>query len=255
MFDFIIGEKFPKLVSNNIIYSDTHNVNHILQHPPNHEFILVTHNSDGKILDFNQEYRADSADINLIPNNLVKWFAQNVCVYHEKIESIPIGLENSKWFVEEKKVFNIEKISNLDLNFKNLLYINFNINTNLKQRIEPINIFMNKSWATIKLGKNGDSFIDYITDVKSHKFVLCPEGNGTDTHRTWETLYLGSIPIEKRNINNSFYTDLPICFVDSWSDITEDFLNSEFERIKNSKWNLEKLKFSYWEEKITNYNK
>jgi hypothetical protein len=176
-------------------------------------------------------------------------------VNHKKIESIPIGLENSKWFIEEKKVYNIKKISNLDLNFKNLLYINFNINTNLKQRIEPINIFADKSWATIKLGKNGDSFIDYITDIKSHKFVLCPEGNGTDTHRTWETLYLGSIPIEKRNINNSFYTDLPICFVDSWSDITEDFLNSEFERIKNSKWNLEKLKFSYWREKIMNYNK
>jgi hypothetical protein len=61
MFDFIIGEKFPTLIHNNIIYSDTHNVNSILQSPPDYKFILITHNSDGKILDFNQEYREDSA--------------------------------------------------------------------------------------------------------------------------------------------------------------------------------------------------
>jgi len=91
--------------------------------------------------------------------------------------------------------------------------------------------------------------------VKKHKFVLCPEGNGTDTHRTWETLYVGSIPIEKRNINNSFYQDLPICFVDSLSEINEDFLNYEFDRIKNTKWNLDKLNFSYWKDKIINYSK
>jgi hypothetical protein len=40
--------------------------------------------------------------------------------------------------------------------------------------------------------------------------------------------------------------------VDEWSDITEDFLNKEYERIINTIWNLEKLNFKYWENKIKN---
>jgi hypothetical protein len=61
---------------------------------------------------------------------------------------------------------------------------------------------------------------------------------------------LNTIPIEKRNINNQFYIDLPICFVNNWDEITEDFLNSEYERINNIEWNYDKLTFSYWKEKI-----
>ena len=57
--------------------------------------------------------------------------------------------------------------------------------------------------------------------------------------------------MEKRNINNSFYEGkLPICFVDDWSELTSDFLESEYERIKNTHWNLEMLTFTFWKNKI-----
>jgi hypothetical protein len=92
----------------------------------------------------------------------------------------------------------------------------------------------------------------YLDDIYNHKFVLCPEGNGTDTHRIWECLYLNTIPIEKRNINNSFYEDLPICFVDDWEEITEDFLNREYERITNTEYDMSKIDFKYWKQKIFN---
>lgn len=245
--DFILGEKFKNIGNNRVFYKKTEEVNEFLRNPPEQDFILVSHNSDGKIIDFDYPY---CANINNIPKNLIKWFGQNVCVRHDKVESIPIGLENTEWFVYERKLDNIIHYSNLNLPYKNLLYINHNVSTNPNERSEPYTIFSDKGWVTLKRGMNGSNFGEFIEDVKTHKFVLCPEGNGTDTHRTWETLYVGSIPIEKRNINNSFYTDLPICFVDSWSEISEDFLNSEYERIKNTKWNLEKLNFSYWQNKI-----
>jgi len=81
-------------------------------------------------------------------------------------------------------------------------------------------------------------------------FVISPQGNGLDTHRTWECLYVGSIPIEKRNLNNRFYTDLPICFIDEWEDLTEEFLLSEYERITSGIYDLDKLTFDYWKNKI-----
>jgi hypothetical protein len=159
-------------------------------------------------------------------------------------------LENSEWFRDLKKIEKIEQKRTEPKQHKNLLYICHNINTNHLQRAEPYQLFSQKSWATVEHGTNGNNFDGYLNNIHSHTFVLCPEGNGIDTHRTWESLYVNTIPIEKRNKNNRFYEDLPICFVNEWSDITEDFLNKEYERILSIKWNLEKLDFKYWEKKI-----
>jgi hypothetical protein len=65
---------------------------------------------------------------------------------------------------------------------------------------------------------------------------------------------MGSIPIEKININNKFYADLPICFVEDWEQVTEKFLEKEYERITNLIWNHSKLGFEYWKEKINEWN-
>jgi hypothetical protein len=99
-------------------------------------------------------------------------------------------------------------------------------------------------------GRNGKNFDSYLDSIYNHKFVVSPQGNGIDTHRTWEPLYMGSIPIEKRNLNNRFYTDLPICFVDDWGQLTKNFLDSEFDRITSREWNLKMLTFEYWKNKI-----
>ena len=168
----------------------------------------------------------------------------------DRLESLPIGLENSEWFPEINKLKKIQLKREFKKNKNKLLYINHNIQTNPKERLLPYKIFENSNFATVVYGKNGNDFDSYLEDISSHKFVLSPEGNGTDTHRTWECLYLGSIPIEKRNINNSFYQDLPICFVDDWSDINEKFLNDEYDRISNQNFDLSKLNFEYWKEKI-----
>lgn len=255
---YIRGEFFKKLANNiDIFYIDTHNVIDFLKTPPKNKFILITHNSDGNItnnpLRFNNGSSND-VDFNKIklPINLIKWYGQNVDIIHDKVESIPIGLENSEWFRDLNKETKINNIRLQNKNYKNLLYICHNINTNPIERLEPYNLFKEKKWTTIEYGINGQNFDNYLDNLHSHKFVLCPKGNGIDTHRTWETLYVNTIPIEKKNLNNRFYNDLPICFVNNWSDINEDFLNDEYIRINNLKWNLEKLNFNYWENKIKN---
>jgi hypothetical protein len=256
--NFIQGEKFKSIANNeNIFYCDIHNAEYFFNSPPKENFILITHNSDGKITENPIRFNSGSSnDVDIskisLPNNLIKWYSQNVDVVNDKIESIPIGLENSEWFRDLKKIEKIKQKQTELKQHKNLLYICHNINTNHLQRSEPYRLFSQKNWATVEHGTNGDNFDRYLNNIHSHTFVLCPEGNGIDTHRTWETLYVNSIPIEKRNLNNRFYQDLPICFVDEWSDITEDFLNKEYERIINTIWNLEKLNFKYWENKIKN---
>jgi len=203
--------------------------------------ILVTHNSD---LNVDDSFK--------IPDNIIKWFTQNVNYKDNKLESIPIGLENDRWFKGlRKKDKMLIKLSQ-PKHFKNWIYMNHNIDTNPDKRKEVYDLLRDKPWVTVERGYNGHGFDEYLNDVYNHNFVICPEGNGMDTHRTWETLYMGTIPIEKRNINNQFYTDLPICFVNDWEEVTLDFLEREYFRIKSTEWNMNKLTFDYWKIKILN---
>jgi hypothetical protein len=40
---------------------------------------------------------------------------------------------------------------------------------------------------------------NYAKISEKYKYIACPRGNGLDTHRFWETLYRGSIPIVKES--------------------------------------------------------
>jgi hypothetical protein len=83
--------------------------------------------------------------------------------------------------------------------------------------------------------------------------MICPEGNGIDVHQPWESLYLGVIPIQVKNINNSNWRDLPICFIDSWDELTnEEYFIKEYDRITNTEFNMNKLNMKYWNSKILN---
>ena len=241
----------------NVIYTHTMYVAkllYIIKHFKQ-KFIIVSHNSDCRIekrgvVTTKGDNLMKSVEPCPIPNNVIKWYSTNVNMVHPKLVPIPIGVENQRWQGNPtKKLQMIEKV-NEPRDYKNLLYINHSIGTNVKQRKEPYELFEGKPWVTAVRGHNGVNFAGYIDDIYNHKFTICPEGNGIDTHRTWECLYVGSIPILKRHPNFRFYTDLPICFVDEWRGVTSTFLINEYRRISNATWNLEKLNFSYWNNKI-----
>ena len=254
--DYISGEKFIKLSNNNnIFYCHTHDVNNFFKNPPQNDFVLISHNSDAIITDepkFYVERNCYNADVTLIPNNLIHWFGQNVGIKNDKIESLPVGLENSYNFPHERKTEKIFNILSQQKNIKNLMYVNINVYNNINERGKIPFLFSKKPWVTYFDGMNGVDFNSYLDNIYNHHFVISPIGGGFESHRLWESLYLGSIPIVKRCINYSFYEDLPICFVDDYSEITEDFLKKELLRIRDIDWNLDKLKFSYWEQKIKN---
>jgi hypothetical protein len=66
----------------------------------------------------------------------------------------------------------------------------------------------------------------------------------------WESLYVGSSPIVKKTINTSYYSELPICFVDDWNQLADlDFLLKQKESVKE-KTNLKMLDFDYWKSTI-----
>ena len=112
-------------------------------------------------------------------------------------------------------------------------------------------LFSKTSFVTKLKGEFGLDFDNYIDDVRSHLFMICPEGNGIDVHQPFEAIYLGCIPVMKKHTNNLNWRDLPICWVDSFDEILNiNFLINEYDRIRKSNFNLEKFYFSFWKERI-----
>ena len=131
----------------------------------------------------------------------------------------------------------------------NLLYINLNKpgvgsfgqNTN-DERPKLIEMFKNENYVTNGEGR-GTKFLE---EIYHHSFCLSPEGNCADSHRTWEALYLGTIPIVKKSKAMSWFEDLPILQVDRWEQINDSFLKDQYEIMSKKQYNFQKLKMSYY---------
>jgi hypothetical protein len=87
---------------------------------------------------------------------------------------------------------------------------------------------------------------EYYERLCITKYVVCPEGQGHDTHRVYESIYFGAVPILlKPSVLAHLYKDMPIRWVDSWDSIE---LNWESDKKqldewveKNPSWYSEKL--------------
>jgi hypothetical protein len=177
-------------------------------------FILITHNSDQNIENTNITNNI------LNNNNILKWYAQNICFEHPKLYFLPIGIANSKWSHGNLSLFNdINFISNICK--KKKVFFNFNIYTNKTKRNICYNILKNNlNWI------NNTDYLNYLNQLKDYEFCICPEGNGVDTHRLWECLYLKVVPIV---INSSFSkilkkNNIPIVILDTWDEFDENKL-------------------------------
>jgi hypothetical protein len=115
----------------------------------------------------------------------------------------------------------LKKIINENNIKTNIVYCNIDVNTNISERSSCLeSIYPIKN--SIKVG-----FEEYLRNVSKSYFIISPNGNGIDCHKTWESLYLKSIPIVTNSINISFYKDYPILIIDKWSDLNNIELNEE----------------------------
>ena len=189
------------------------NIIHLFQNP----FILVTHNGDKDVI--NIDY------VNKILNNslLLKWYSQNVCIQNnEKLQMLPIGFANSQWHHGNISLFEKSNIFNNIYNKTNNIFFNFSIRTNIRKRQPCFNQLKNKlEWLS------NIEPVDNLTRLSAYKFCICPEGNGVDTHRLWEALYLKVVPI----VINSEFTqtliknNIPLVVLDSWEQLDINSLN------------------------------
>lgn len=186
----------------------------------NRPYILITHNGDLPVNDTYVNYLNDE--------NLITWYGQNVNIIHPKLKSIPIGIANEIWPHGDKNILN--EVINEDNKKEKLIYVNFDVNTNLSERTYCLNE-INKHGLKME---NKLPFKDYLVDLSKSYFVVSPNGNGIDCHKTWEALYLKTIPIVTKSINIDFYKKYPIFVINDWSNFNpSDFTIENYYKIWN----------------------
>ena len=182
---------------------------------------------------------------------LEKWFANNIDLHHPKLIAIPLGLPNEVDFPIYGNTRRLYEVAQEAKMVKNLAYMNFKIDTFPYERKLVHDAFSGLSWVTvgsIDLSEQGHR--KYLEEIKNHKFCICPRGNGVDTHRMIECMYLGTIPICRRSVALQQFSDLPIMFIDDWAEVTLANLERVYEDFLKRDWNVDKILMSYWKNAI-----
>lgn len=206
-------------------------------------YILITHNSDRAIT---QEFKAFLED-----PKLIAWFGQNLENFsHSKLHPIPIGIANRIW-----EHGSIAKIAETKKKTKGcqkntLLYMNFSPSTYPPLRPYVYQLFSDQAFC--KVGQLTD-FGSYLFDVAHAKFVLSPRGNGLDCHRTWEAIYMGSIPIVESSTIDPLFKELPVLIINNWNDVKQKFLEEKWEEMSKRDYQNDRMYADYWFDLISSY--
>jgi hypothetical protein len=263
-FNFNTQSKFPVILTGytNII---NYFFNNIIQHIKT-KIVLILIESDIIYIPLNY----------IEHPNVLHIFTWNKQIQHKKVSAIPIGLNFKRQYKSIIEWVSLKNKKTKDLDNHNvgnkLVCYNCSLHTSNERKILQ-GVIYNKM-------KDFCKELDYIPFLESkmvpsciegqlkiditnpicynewikYKFILSPEGAGLDCHRTWEAVIVGIIPIVKSSSIDEIYQDLPILVVNDWNELSVEFLNEQYqiinENIKNNKYNYDKLKLSYWTDKI-----
>tara|TARA_Y100000816_G_scaffold258348_1_gene213124 strand:+ start:4393 stop:5427 length:1035 start_codon:yes stop_codon:yes gene_type:complete len=197
---------------------------------------LITSQSDVQIN--KQLYR-------IKPDCISEWYSINVNYKAKNLIPIPLGLANN-YSPKNIRFLDLRNNKSREKKKINRIYCNFNPNTNDKERQDIFHI--SKKDKIFSFDQPSLSISEYINRIDEHKYVLAPWGNGFDTHRVWEALYLGSIPIIKRHITYQYLDENSILFIDEYEDINKPTIEN-FEK-RYSELNKEILNIQFWIMKI-----
>lgn len=241
-----------KLKNGMKIYCWTMMVNHLFElvEKTNLEDLILISGDDDHITDpngttlFDDHLNKIHAVVKFMPKNFKKWYAQNAEVANNTMIPMPIGVP-PPW---GRGVTNASSLADVvvDIPRTKLMYANFQLATNKYKRpqiLEIVSKNLGDECTVVNYSEeNSQLKFGYYKELQQHHYVLCPPGNGKDTHRMWESLYLGAIPVVEDNAFNRYFAQFfPILVVERWCDITEEFLKSKIEYFNTKTWRYDLL--------------
>jgi hypothetical protein len=193
-------------------------------HEPRHVYVLFSHNSDRPV--------DESLARFLHRRRLRMWFASNAGVRHPKLHALPLGVANPRWRHGDGTT--LLRVQNEVAPKAKLFDASYDIST-----YPPAREYC-RDQTGIEPSPRRD-FDEYLRALASSYFCIAPRGNGIDTHRIWEALYVRTIPIVTSSVVADQHADLPIVVLKDWAEFcAHDFSPRTYDGLM-SDWNPDVL--------------
>lgn len=203
-----------------------------------------------KVLILGNSDRDITVPFSNIPDSVKVIFCQNLLMRHPLYLPLPIGVENRR--LGTNGLFNlINDEYSRKPKYDKILLGPFK---NTHSERDEINL-RNYSSGLIEIADRRISPSRYAEEASNYKYVASPRGNGQDTHRFWETLYRGGIPLVKSSLWTSQISELgiPVIEVSDWSEEelirARESSNHSFGGVRETP----QLWWPWWKSKIESY--
>jgi hypothetical protein len=164
---------------------------------PDREFLLVSGYSDRPIDRGLRRFARDA--------RVRRWLATNVIVGDPKLIPIPLGVRDPYWASHDL----LRDVSRQRLSKKKMFHVEFDPEQNPLERY----YCLDQTGLALAPAKTWEA---YLRDLAQSFFCISPKGRGIDCHRTWEALYLGTVPVVTRSRLTEHHTGLPMIVLDDW---------------------------------------
>jgi len=185
-----------------------------------------------------------------LPSSINGVFVQNLSFQSERFRILPIGIENLRLAVNGFPKFFDGTLSKIEKK-ERVLIGPYSPTHQERDFYKDLSMQSGSGFQILRGRLEPDDY----AEISSHfKYVAAPRGNGLDTHRFWETLYRGSIPVVSQSIWSTELRSLgiPLIEIDEWSfESLEKIPGSEIElfdpKLKEILW------WDYWRREIKSF--
>lgn len=214
--------------------------------------------------------------------NLKALYVGNPNILHPKVKPLPIGL---KWQKKERELYGEEKVKIKEV-YKSVASSGTASKSLFQMRSRSETVWLrpmfNTNRRTTNYAKNNPALATvrgeicglvnqtapnstvcctagrirpkvYFSELKRHRFVLSPAGNGLDTHGTWDALLAGCVPVVPHSTLDSMFEGLPVWLVNSWEEVTDAAVKRKASEMfgRADDYNWDKIYTEWWMREIT----
>lgn len=202
------------------------------------------------VVSANGDHNFTESHLSLIPPAVTKLWVQNCDVNDDRVEPLPIGIENASQH-SHGIVADFESCRRNPGRKVNRILWGFTEATNPTVRKKARTTLQRCAVADHVAAPNSRV---YRKIAARYRFVASPPGNGLDCHRTWEALYLRVVPIVLRSMMMEHFVGLglPLWLVDSYEEIealTENDLEQRYATLEQT-FDHPALWMDYWKKAI-----
>lgn len=203
------------------------------KHEPPGEYVLFSHNSDRAIdRSLRRFFRRPG---------LRAWFAVNAATRHPNLHAFPQGIADPKWLHGDGEA--LLRVQRQQTEKTNLFDASYDVST-----YPPAREHCREQTGIDPSPRR--EFEEYLHGLASSYFCIAPRGNGIDTHRVWEALYLRSVPVVTRSLVTEQHPDLPMIVLDDWSDFRKVSFTPELYAETWGSWDPEELELDRYMVKV-----